>query len=59
MLLSIISPIYKGEKMLDELVSRIEVSVETFTKEYEIYGPMHYSFKPQENIQKSHQYYIR
>lgn len=45
--------------MLDELVSRIEVSVETFTKEYEIYGPMHYSFKPQENIQKSHQYYIR
>lgn len=36
MLLSIISPIYKGEKMLDELISRIEVSIETFTKEYEI-----------------------
>ena len=36
MLLSIISPIYKGEKMLEELVSRIEASVETFTKDYEI-----------------------
>ena len=36
MKLSIISPIYKGEKMLDELVSRIETSVETFTKDYEI-----------------------
>ena len=34
--LSIISPIYKGEKMLEELVSRIEESVETFTNEYEI-----------------------
>lgn len=34
--LSIISPIYKGEKMLEELVSRIEKSVETFTKDYEI-----------------------
>jgi dolichol-phosphate mannosyltransferase len=34
--LSIISPIYKGEKMLEELVSRIEASVETFTKDYEI-----------------------
>ncbi len=59
MLLSIISPIYKGEKMLDKLIFRIEVSVETFTKEYEIFGPMHFSFKPQENIPKSHQYYIR
>ena len=36
MKLSIISPIYKGEKMLDELVSRIEASVETFTFDYEI-----------------------
>ncbi len=36
MKLSVISPIYKGEKMLDELVSRIEASVETFTKDYEI-----------------------
>ena len=36
MKLSIISPIYKGEKMLEELVSRIEESVETFTNEYEI-----------------------
>lgn len=34
--LSVISPIYKGEKMLDELVSRIEASVETFTDSYEI-----------------------
>ncbi len=36
MLLSVISPIYKGENMLNELVSRIKVSVETFTKDYEI-----------------------
>ena len=36
MLLSVISPVYKGEKMLDELVSRIEAAVETFTKDYEI-----------------------
>lgn len=36
MQLSVVSPIYKGEKMLDELVSRIEASVETFTKDYEI-----------------------
>lgn len=36
MMLSIISPIYKGEKMLYELVSRIESSVETFAKNYEI-----------------------
>lgn len=34
--ISIISPIYKGEKMLDELVSRIKASVETFTNDYEI-----------------------
>lgn len=34
--LSVISPVYKGEKMLDELVSRIEASVETFTDSYEI-----------------------
>ena len=36
MLLSIISPVYKGEKMLEELVSRIETAVESFTHEYEI-----------------------
>lgn len=36
MYLSIISPIYKGEKMLDELVSRIESSVSTITDDYEI-----------------------
>lgn len=36
MLLSIVSPEYKGEKMIDELVSRIENSVETFTDDYEI-----------------------
>lgn len=36
MMLSIVSPIYKGEKMLYELVSRIENSVEAFTKNYEI-----------------------
>lgn len=36
MLLSIVSPIYKGEKMLDELVGRIEASVSTITDDYEI-----------------------
>lgn len=36
MLLSIVSPIYRGEKMLNELVSRIEVSVSTITDDYEI-----------------------
>ena len=36
MTISIVSPIYKGEKMMDELVSRIEVSVEPITKDYEI-----------------------
>lgn len=36
MLLSVISPIYRGEKMLHELVSRISASVETFTDDYEI-----------------------
>lgn len=36
MYLSIISPIYKGEKMLDELVSRIESSASTITDDYEI-----------------------
>ncbi len=34
--LSIISPIYKGEKMLDELVSRILATVCTITEDYEI-----------------------
>ena len=36
MKLSVISPIYKGEKMLDELVSRIESSVVTITSGYEV-----------------------
>lgn len=36
MLISIVSPIYKGEKMLDELVSRIEESVQPLTCDYEI-----------------------
>lgn len=35
-LISIVSPIYKGEKMMDELVSRIESSVKSFTFDYEI-----------------------
>ena len=34
--ISIVSPIYKGEKMLDELVRRIMTSVTTFTDDYEI-----------------------
>lgn len=36
MKISVISPVYKGEKMLNELVSRIKNSVEMFTDEYEI-----------------------
>ncbi len=36
MKLSIVSPIYKGEKMLDELVRRIVASVTPITDEYEI-----------------------
>ena len=36
MKLSIVSPIYKGEKMLDELVRRITESVSPITNEYEI-----------------------
>lgn len=34
--ISIVSPIYKGEKMLGELVSRIETSVSKITDDYEI-----------------------
>lgn len=34
--LSIVSPIYRGEKMLDELVSRIEQSVSSITDNFEI-----------------------
>ena len=34
--IAVVSPIYKGEKMLDELVSRIEAAIETFTQDYEI-----------------------
>ena len=36
MLLSIVSPIYRGEKMLEELVSRIKTSVKSITDDYEI-----------------------
>lgn len=36
MQLSIVTPIYKGEKMIDELVRRITMSVTTITDEYEI-----------------------
>lgn len=36
MLLSIVSPIYKGEKMIDELVNRIETSVSQISSDYEI-----------------------
>lgn len=36
MCISIVSPIYKGEKMLTELVSRIKASVEKITNDYEI-----------------------
>lgn len=36
MKLSIVSPIYKGEKMLDELVGRITTSVKKITDDYEI-----------------------
>lgn len=34
--LSIVSPVYKGEKMLDELVRRISEATETITDDYEI-----------------------
>lgn len=34
--ISIVSPIYKGENMLNELVSRIEAAVSTITNDYEI-----------------------
>ena len=36
MYMSIVSPIYKGEKMLDELVRRISESVSKITDDYEI-----------------------
>ncbi|MCF0195773.1 MAG: glycosyltransferase family 2 protein [Bacteroidaceae bacterium] len=36
MLISVVSPVYKGEKMLTNLVNRIEAAVETFTDDYEI-----------------------
>ena len=36
MYMSIVSPIYKGEKMLDELVRRISESVSIITDDYEI-----------------------
>lgn len=36
MKLSIISPIYKGEKMLEELVTRVETAVKSISEDYEI-----------------------
>ena len=36
MLISIVSPIYKGEKMLHHLVERCEAAVSTITEDYEI-----------------------
>ena len=36
MLLSIVSPVYKAEKILDELIRRIHESVSTITSDYEI-----------------------
>ena len=36
MKISVVSPIYKGEKMLVELVSRVETAVKTITEDYEI-----------------------
>lgn len=34
--MSIVSPIYKGEKMMEELVSRVEKAAEKITSDYEI-----------------------
>ena len=36
MKISIVSPIYKGEKMLNQLVNRCEAAVESITDDYEI-----------------------
>ena len=36
MKISVVSPIYKGEKMLDELVFRVENAVRTITDDYEV-----------------------
>ena len=36
MKLSVVSPVYMGEKMINELISRIEQSVRTITDDYEI-----------------------
>lgn len=36
MKLSIVSPVYRGEKMLDELVRRIHAAISPITKDYEI-----------------------
>ena len=36
MKISIVSPVYKGEKMLGELVSRVETAVKTITEDFEI-----------------------
>lgn len=36
MKISIVSPVYKGEKMLDELVTRIEAAIKSSTEDYEI-----------------------
>ena len=36
MKISVVSPVYKGEKMLDELVSRVETAVKSITEDFEI-----------------------
>jgi glycosyltransferase involved in cell wall biosynthesis len=36
MKLSIVSPVYRGEKMLEELVKRIHAAVSPLTNDYEI-----------------------
>lgn len=35
-LFSVVSPVYKGEKMIEELVSRIQISLSQLTESYEI-----------------------
>ena len=36
MKLSIVSPVYRGEKMLEELVRRIHAAISPITDDYEI-----------------------
>ena len=57
--LSIVSPIYKGEKMMEELVNRVERAAETITPDYEIilvndYSPDNSLAKLKEICAKDH-----